>query len=202
MMPVQLFQILIEGSEEFLNGFMKGLTEGTGKIGFWLILDAKTFHLQSMGERIIERLKYSKHTFHLILDEALYSTFQDHFSSHAVKSELKVIQASKVQNALFKFEFACYNPERANDINAMLSASNALDIQIKLENIKQTRDLSASGIELYTPAHEFEYTGKGTAEGSLKSILEFHNKMSECALFEINKINLHLGEEISISSLC
>jgi hypothetical protein len=55
---------------------------------------------------------------------------------------------------------------------------------------KEIVDPGAKGVEVYTPAHEYEFKGKGHIRGEVPGVLDMHKRLSDIGAFHVDKIEI------------
>ena len=180
------YELVIKGDDDAVRGFLAGLEAAaqlTGEIYLGRDHPINTHHLRDIltlrGDNC--HLVTNAHN-HKILKEAIAKTDD-------VKFEL--VSDRKIERASFDFEFETFNKTVAEEIRAAFEPPPA---GVKLTGYRpvEERHPDAKGIEMYTPAHEYSFRGKGTAEGDIEKLLKFRQRLDDHDFIDVKDIHLEV----------
>jgi hypothetical protein len=57
-------------------------------------------------------------------------------------------------------------------------------------------DPEGKGLELFTPLHDYELTGKGRISGSVKDVLDLYHRLGRFEVVELGELELTFGEPL------
>lgn len=107
---------------------------------------------------------------------------------------LQLKQRVAVERAGFRFEAAAFSEEPAVRIKAVIHAPMPNGVSLMGLKEGESRDAEANGLELYSPAHDYEYRASGRMEGDLGGVVEVHRRMRDIDFVDAGKIELGVRE--------
>lgn len=191
------YDMVIEGSEEYVRGFVEGLASchNLGEdaiivpedhIGKWTTLD----HLKRV-------LQLKESAVHLILEKSLLSAFTEALSSGKGPVHLKILSAKPIRSASFDFSLKAFSKDTAEVIKQRVS-NLPEGVQVKFSLWREEERPEAEGIEAYAPEHNYELHALGNMQGPPEKVIELHEKMESNELFELGHIQLEYGAPIPL----
>ena len=186
------FELVIEGHEDFVKGFVRGIVAGSKSNARVLFNNEHNISRTTFKEKIKEFFVTLKAHTHLIVDETTASLIEDILGNEGEKFDLKIISKLSVVSATFKFKYKAY----AENYGTMLKGI--------FENLPETVSVSddyapkeeihpeSIGAEAYAPEHDYIIRAKGTVRGNLDELLELYAKCRKEPLLSIENIELEL----------
>jgi len=183
-MAVTYFELVIKGDAKLLKGFLRGYQIGRelkSELYFCADHPIKTHHLK-------EILTFRGGHVHIVCSanarRGIISAIQK-----AKDLEFEPVADERLKKVYFDFEFETASRKVAGEIKRMFSTLKA-GLKLTGYEPNESIDEEARGVEIYTPAHEYRFTGKGRIEGDLDALLGFHKKLDENDFIDADKIVL------------
>ncbi|MCH8272302.1 MAG: hypothetical protein IIB41_03500 [Candidatus Marinimicrobia bacterium] len=186
------FELVIEGHEDFVKGFVRGIVAGSKSNARVLFNNEHDISRTTFKEKIKEFFDTPRTHTHLIVDETTTSLIEELLGSEGEKLNLKIISKLSVVSATFKFEYKAY----AENYGTMLKGI--------FENLPEGVSVSddyapkeeihpeSIGAEAYAPEHDYIIRAKGSVTGNLDALLELYTKCRKEPLVNIENIELEL----------
>lgn len=178
------YEIIIKGDSDVVDAYLRGFLAGRGiKSGFFFSREWP-FHL----EKIRERLKYRGGVEHVVCVSQLRQTIVGSIDNSSVDIEVK--ETRKIKSCSFHFDFKTANRQTAGAIKRTL---RNLPDGVELEDFDpaETVHPSGKGVEVYTPLHEYEFSGEGLIRGDVEGVLKMHKRMRENESYRSEDIDIH-----------
>ncbi|RQW83951.1 MAG: hypothetical protein EHM79_14895 [Geobacter sp.] len=187
-------EVVFEGHYDTVRGFIEGLQDGMGTEYKFFFSSEAEIEAETFSELIKEWVFLGHKLQHVVMEDALLTKIQDVLSrkgvndllnSNSIKSTLCVKEAS------FDFKFEAFARKYADEIKGLLSN---LPQGVSLHHYKPEEkiDPDAEGVELYAPAHDYIFEGKGTIIGPIEQVFPFRKLLVDHPLIKAEKIYLEL----------
>lgn len=186
----KLTELIIEGHENFVKGFVKGILIGTKSGSPVLFNKELNISKSTFAEKIKEFFDTPTTHTHVILDETAVSLLDGVLKKESEKLRLKIVSRRNVTSASFKFKYSAYAENYGNMLKEIFE--NLPEGVVLSDDYKPKEILhpEAKGAESYAPEHDYVIHAKGSASGDLLNILELYTRCGNEPLVELEKIEL------------
>lgn len=189
--------VVIEGSEDHVRGYVEGLVtcqnldEDTviipeDHVGKWATLDYVKKFLQLKEGKV-----------HLIVEKALLTALIEAIASSKKPVPIKILSARPVRSASFNFSLKAFSKSVAENIKEIISGLPA-GIEVKFSKWREDVRPEGKGIEAYTPEHDYELHALGHVQGSPAEVIRLYEKMEVNELIELDPVQLEYGDPIPL----
>ncbi|NLH47952.1 MAG: hypothetical protein GX444_05030 [Myxococcales bacterium] len=178
-------ELTLEGSGEYLHGFFAGFAAGRGRRFETIFGGEAGFAAEGAGQKIKHALGLGGEIHHVLVDGEAAAALREALATVRV-----TIRAEReVEAAHFDYRFAIFNPEIAG---RLLAALRDLPAGVRLIGHEQNQDTdpAARGVELYSPAHDYELRGHGRAEGPVDKIVGLYQILSGFEQVELDSMHV------------
>jgi hypothetical protein len=101
---------------------------------------------------------------------------------------MEIVASRKVLKASFAFSFECFSREHGEIIYGLFE-KRPEGVEVSPDTkFSTTVDPDAEGVEMYSPAHAYEYRGKGRLSGPVRLAIGIYEKAIEEPLIKLGKI--------------
>jgi hypothetical protein len=164
-------ELVVRGSEDAVRGFVVGLAAAGGAAGQPVFGRDVGIEGSSLGERL--RALFAQGSHHVVLaPAALAATVIQALAAQGARAGLALESSRAVRTG--RFHFGAKTPSR--DVAATLRRTfrDALPPGVRVESFseREKTDPGAKGVELYAPAHEYEYASEGDVTGDVAGVLD------------------------------
>ncbi len=191
------YDLVIEGSEDLVRGFVEGLARCQNldenaiilpedHVGKWAALD----YVQT-----ILHLRESK--VHLVVEKTLFSALSEAVSSGKKPVSLKIVSARLMIAASFEFSLKAYSRNVADEIKKLVS-NLPEGVEVKFSKWHEDVRPGSKGIEAYTPEHDYELHASGHVQGNPAEVIKLYEKMETNEMIELGLIQIEYGEPIPL----
>lgn len=187
-------ELIMEGGREALRAFLAGVSVGSGwpwEIRFHSECGVRE---EGIGRRLLERLGLERDLTHVLVPASRATEISAACERARATAGLKlaVHEDRPVRAALLEYRFAIYQRELAERVRALLSQPPA---GIELEDAEEAveQNAGARGVEIYTPAHDYAFKGRGRARGPVLAILELRESLRALEPVELEPIQLEVA---------
>ena len=186
----KLTELIIEGHENFVKGFVRGLLIGAKTGSRVLFNNEQNISKSTFAEKIKEFFDTPTTHTHVILDETALSLLDGVLKKESEKLRLKIVSRRSVTSASFKFKYSAYAENYGNMLKAIFE--NLPEGVVLSDDYKPKEILhpEAKGAEAYAPEHDYVIHAKGSASGDLLNILELYTRCGNEPLVNLGKIEL------------
>ncbi|MCZ7583963.1 MAG: hypothetical protein M5R36_11810 [Deltaproteobacteria bacterium] len=184
-------EIVFEGSPEGVKALVGDLVRELGRDTEYVYLSREVgIEGTSRIHRFLAKAHVATDHVHLLVPAEHFPVFRA-----APLGDLKIIAAHEVIEKHFDFSFECYNRDHAAVIKKIFSD---LPEGVALEGFspRELEDESAKGAELYSPTHDYEFTGKGTAKGPVRGLLALKKAAQDEPLIDVGEVRIVLGKDL------
>lgn len=190
-------EVVFEGHFNTVRGYVEGLRDGMGTASEFFFSSEAGIEAETLSELIKEWVSLGHKLHHVVMEEELCNKIKDVLSKKgrdAVMTYTSIKSSKLVRGAVFDFEFEAYASKYADEIKELLSR---LPEGVSLSDYKPEEKINhkAEGVELYTPAHDFIFRGKGSIAGPVEQVVAFRGVLDEHPLVEAKKVILDLATD-------
>jgi hypothetical protein len=181
-------ELVISGSFHYVKGLLRGLSIGSNFDSEIIFNKEHNIECESFKEILKEFIGLSDNLDHVIVKNVFAEYLKVNLTKENSGVEIKSIK--KIISAQFEFKFEAYAKIPKQKIDAILKK---LPGNLRFSDdtlIKEKIDKDAKGLEIYTPTHDYEYSGKGEVIGSFAEIFEVYKKALNEPLIEVEKMKL------------
>ncbi|HEX5131418.1 MAG TPA: hypothetical protein VFX92_02905 [Candidatus Krumholzibacteria bacterium] len=179
------YELVIGGDEHDLVPYLCGYAAGAGAGGVYFAQEAG-FHLKPLRDRI----KHRGEVQHVICEASRIDHVRDALAKAGPRYSFEIREESEIARAYFHFEFDTPSRKVAGEIKGLLSALPA-DVAVRDYDPEEIVHPDAKGAEVYSPAHEFVFRGKGVLEGDTGGIIKIRKQLDEMDFVKCGEIELH-----------
>lgn len=191
-MQKDFIEAVIESHFDTARGYIEGLQDGMGTDYTFFFCSEWGIASETFSELIREWISLGHRLHHVVLEKELFTKLENTLAQKDNKALLNSssIKSSKtVKSGSFNFKFDAYARKYGDEIKELVLK---LPEGVSLENYKPEEKINhdAEGVELYTPAHDYIFHGKGTIRGPIEKIVPIHQILDDYPLIETEKIVL------------
>lgn len=191
------YDVVIEGSEEHVRGFIEGLAscQNLGEnaiivpedhIGKWTTLDY-----------VKKILQLKENAVHLIVEKSLLTALTAAISSGNRPAHLNVLSVKSIRGASFDFSLKAFSRDIAEKIKQRVS-NLPEGVQVKFSKWDEEERPEDEEIEAYAPEHKYELHASGHMQGPPEEVIGLYEKMEANEMFELAHIQLEYGDPIPL----
>jgi hypothetical protein len=179
------YEIIVRGDVRDLVPYVAGYAEGSGASHIYFAHESG-FHLKALRDRI----KHHGEVQHIICPQDQRPRIKAALESAAARYEFEILEESKIERAYFHFGFDTPSRDVAAAIKKIIAKlpSGVTTMDYTPEEII---DPDAKGTEVYSPAHEFVFRGKGVIEGDVAGVIETRTLLADIEFVRCDEIDLH-----------
>ncbi len=165
-------ELVIEGPFLLVKGFILGFFGSRSENRSWFFHRNAGINRVTFRELIKEWFEF-ENLVHLCIENEAKEALLKQMKATEEESGLKVISEKTIKKGSFAFSFSIHNKELGQKAKEIL---HNLPEGVVLHNFSESEetDEKAKGIELYSPAYEYTYAGKGEMEGAFNEISKLY----------------------------
>jgi len=195
-MNKQYYEVVVEGSLDLMKGFVTGFIAGRGIEGGISFDRESHVEEESAVGHLLRLVGVRDNTFTVIVGSGLYDLLVAALKKHQPVIPLRILKVRKVLSAAFHCEFRTYSREVGAKLKEILSRiSKGVDGKSGFE-MHEHLDPEGKGIEMFTPLHDYELTGKGRISGSVKKVLDLYHRLGRFEVVELGELELEFGKTL------
>jgi len=190
----KFFEIIMEGSTDFIKGFITGLIEGN-------CVDDEAF--VGADYRIGKRGGYSflmryfsskKNTCTVVAGYELKEALLSISGTHHEHTPFRIIEIHEIKSAHFDVLITTYSKETGTELKGIIQNMPIETSWVPKLDILEKYDAEGKGLEAYTPLHDYELRASGRIEGSVKGVFMLYHELKKYEVAELEEINLEYAE--------
>jgi hypothetical protein len=173
------------GSGSQAVGFVEGYRLGSGHKGPVWFAGREEMDVDGFLTKLREKLHLELNVVMLAeFAEAVIAALED-----APMVQVKAQVTTDAESAELEFKFKCYSREEAEAVKALV---RGLPGEVRLEDYEEEEAVNpeAKGVELYSPVHEYEFSGKGRYVGSVAGVIAMAHELAENDFIQAERIQL------------
>ena len=181
-------ELVIEGPEEYTRGFIRGFVGACGPHAEVFFNDEIGLAGDSLVQSIKEKLGLARQVTHVVADDETTKLVREAVAAEP-EHKMAIHSERQIDSASMHFKFHVYNGELGGRLKQGVNHP-AAEVAMSDVVLHETVDPKAKGVELYTPAHDYELTGQATAAGPLDKIIKLYQELSSIEQLVIEPIRL------------
>jgi hypothetical protein len=181
------WEILVHGQPDKCEGLLAGLRLGATS-DVQLFLANRAGIRTSLGERLMDLVHAHAGVCHVIADSEGRKLLRS-VAKQLPSMDMSIAEERKIASASFSYEFHAYAKRYGDEIRKLL-AGLPKGVRHDADKPKETRDAGAKGVEAYSPAHDYEISGKGTISGRVDLVLEARALLDDHPLVNAGTVEL------------
>jgi hypothetical protein len=177
--PLTFSEVVLKGSLENIRAYLIGLAE-TGRkcLTFWFHMDAG--------------IEAGRHDVYLLASDDIVALLREHAPVAAERRICEIVTVAPVHSASFTLEYRVFSALHDREIHDLLyDLPPSLRLADEQHEVKI--DPKAIGIEVYTPAHDYEASGSAKIVGRVDLVIAKRKQLREHELIRAQRIVLELG---------
>lgn len=139
--------------------------------------------LESLRERLGARVR-------VVLPATMADRIEAALDAHP-RVELGLERRRTIRDAVFEFDYTCYSRDDATSIRRLIEENLPDGLELEDYQVEEKEDPSAKGVELYSPAHEYELSGSGRYHGTVPAVFEMVHRLSDQEFIHNGDITLN-----------
>ena len=190
------YEIVIEGHLDLAKGFVMGFLAGRGIEGGAFFDEACHIAEENEAGPLLRLISARGNLSTLIIGSGLYDLLAAALRRQPQVIALRIKKVRRVLSAAFACQFRTYSREAGDKIKEILSCvPEGVDGESGFE-MSEKLDPEGKGVELFTPLHDYELTGKGRISGSVKGVLDLYQRLGRFEVAELGELELTFGETV------
>ncbi|MHB8080091.1 MAG: hypothetical protein ACYDIE_12655 [Candidatus Krumholzibacteriia bacterium] len=183
------FEVVLEGVAEAGRGFLCGLLLGSGQPGYLEFPPEQAPPGRTLGNRLRGMVGLSPHECRAIVDQASRDRLVALSSRLESEAGLRLSDEGRVRAARFLFRYQAFARRYGEEIQTLLKGLPA-GLTVDGGGPVETVDPEATGLEAYSPAHEYEISGEGSISGRVDLVIEARRRLAEHPLVHAESLEI------------
>jgi hypothetical protein len=179
------YEIVIRGDDRDLIPFIVGFSIGCGMTGIYFAQEAG-LRLKPLRDRI----KHHGEVQHVICPEGERERLHRALEAAGPRFSFEIKDEAKIGRAYFHFDFDTPSRKVADEIKRALAAPPA-GVALMDYDPEEIVNPGATGAEVYSPAHEYVFRGKGVIEGDVGGVIAIRRQLCDNEFVHCGEIDLH-----------
>jgi len=189
-MMKKYYEVVIEGSYDFIKGFVLGFFEGRG-IQEEAVFE-KEHHVDNEPRfgHFLRMIGIKEDQAYLIVGSGVQDMIREAIKNRNLQNDLQVVSVREITQAYFEFSYHAYSRTLGKELKTFFgSLPPGLRIE-KGDGPKETVNPEGKGIEAYAPLHEYEIEAKGEIHGPVELVLNLYREAERKDMVELGNIKL------------
>jgi hypothetical protein len=192
-MEKNYYEVVFEGSYNIICGMLEGFLLGRNINWEWYSSKDSGIETETFTEILKEWASLKTRLHHIVLEEDFHNALQGAIRERGDLRHIKLKytkSARLIKNCSFKFTANAFAKKYGEEIKSIIG-SPAKGVAIEDYTPIEELDISAKGVELYAPVHDYTYRGEGTARGEAGAIIAFRKVLNDHPLVQVSSIRLN-----------
>lgn len=184
------YEVVFEGSFDFMKGFILGFSEGRGIQGEAIFDVEHHIGNEHTFGQLLRLIGAKGNQTSLIIGSGLLDMIREAMEKRNLQNDLKIVSSREIIEAYFEFSYHAYSRKLGEALKTFFgSLPPGLRIE-KGDGPKETVTPEATGIEAYAPLHEYEIEGKGEIHGPVKEVINLYGEAEHKDMVELGNIRI------------
>jgi hypothetical protein len=189
--PLSFSQVVLAGSAAAVRPLLARLCADAGKCGvFWFNDEAGIEDDEDIAAKVADFLHLAPHAVHLVAGDDLVHLLHAQGDDDDVAG--KVLASAPIRSASFRLDYRVFSAAQDRDIQLLLHDLPS-GLRIADESHAVQVDPQARGVEVYTPAHDYEAHGAATISGRVDLVIAKRRQLLEHEAIQAHRIELDLA---------
>jgi hypothetical protein len=188
----QYYEVSVEGSLDLVKGFLLGLLEERNLIGEAIIAREHKIKKDHEFKDFLRRISGQEDQVRVLMSDKALDALEEALKNVREELEIKVLSLRKVRGAHFSFTYESYAKEFGDDLKGLF-ANLPEGVALSGYEVEENVNPEVKGVEAYAPLHKYELRGKGRIHGSVREVIDFHERLGENSLIELEEIELDVA---------
>ena len=187
-------EFVIEGPRGWTVGFLQGYVRGRLPQGVAIDAESEGCDVSSAGEKIRELVLRRSEIAHILVRDDTLDIFREAIEVAAETGRDLHLQLERaIDSASFEFSFESFSRDGAQRIQGYMKPIPE-GVQLSADSrVEQFVDPDAIGAEMYAPAHDFVFRGKGTLLGDVEQVIRLHRLFADDEWIDAGPLRLREG---------
>lgn len=184
------YEVVFEGSFDFMKGFVLGYLEGSGIQGEAIFETGHHIENENKFGQLLRFIGTKGDRTNLIVGSGLYDLIRKAIEKRNLKNDLKIVSVREITEAYFEFSYHAYSRKLGEELKTLFGS---LPPGLRIEQgygPKETVNPEGKGIEAYAPLHEYEIEAKGEIHGPVKEVINLYGEAEHKDMVELGSIKL------------
>jgi len=159
-------ELVVHGHDRDLKGYLTGYLKAS-KPARLVFADDAGFHIQHLRERI----RHHGEVQHVIMQETHVARIRAALAAAAPAYRFEVKEERPLETAYFGFEFDTPSRKVAEQLKKLL-AGLPKGARVEGYTPEEESTADAGGTEIYTPAHDYSFKGRGEIHGDVFAVVD------------------------------
>jgi len=179
-------EFVIHGDDREIVPYLAGFAAGSGLERAFVFAAEAGFRISALRER----LKHHGEVTHVICDAPHRDRLRAAIEKAAPRFAFEIKEERSIERAYFPFSFETPSREVAEKIKGVLGS---LPKGVKAADYAphEVTDPGARGPEVYSPAHEYTFSGRGVIEGDVLGVVETRRALMGIEFTKCDEIAAH-----------
>jgi hypothetical protein len=179
------YEMIVRGDDRDLIPFITGFAAGCKLKGIYFAQEAG-LRLKPLRDRI----KHRGEVQHIICADKNIARVREAIKMAAPRFKFEILEEFELERAYVHFEFDTPSRKVADDIKKVFAAlpTGVAALDYDPEEIVHPE---SKGPEVYSPAHEYTFRGKGVIEGDVSGVIETRRVLDDLEFVHCQEIDLH-----------
>jgi hypothetical protein len=181
-------EVVLEGSFDFIKGFVLGFLEGKGIDGEAIFEEAG----RARGDvfvRLMRFIRLEEDRVHLIVGAGIHELLKAALERRQDEVPVRIVTVRKILGAHFEFHYRTYSQPLGTELkNIFLNLPEG--IQVEGYEPKETLRPESKAIEAYAPEHPYAVEAEGKISGQAMEVIDLFNHLGNYEIVELGDIEM------------
>ena len=176
--------LVVYGDDRDLLAYLTGRVGASGSMRIVFAAEAG-FHI----EKLRERIRYHGEVQHVVVEAGHADGVRAALAAARPRYHFEIRAEHPIERARFTFEFDTPSRAVAGKLKLLLDALPA-GAALSDYSPQESTDPGASGLEVYSPTHEFRFTGQGVISGDVFAVVDTRARLHAIDFTDTGEIEI------------
>jgi hypothetical protein len=185
------YEVSVEGSFDLVKGFILGLLEGRSLTGAAIIAREHKIKKDHEFKDFLRRISGKEDQVRILMSDKALEALEEALVNLRDELDAKVLSIRRVGGAHFHLTYQSYAKEFGDDLKRLF-ANPPEGVSVSGYKVEEDVNPEVKGMEAYAPLHKYEIRGKGRVYGSVREVIDFHERLEGNSLVQLEDIELDI----------
>jgi ABC-type oligopeptide transport system substrate-binding subunit len=186
-----LIEIIVKGNTDFVHGYLQGIVDARDQYEELFPAFDYDFTKKHLKNSIAESIGIGKKHTRFFISNYDKEQIPEKLEYYTSRCDFEIEGIHVVTGLSFSFDFEVYNQDIADGLREIIEGRPE-PVHVTGYDPEETINEEAEGPELYSPQHDYVFSGKGTVAGPFENVIKIYDSLSEYDQVHLDPLQLEI----------